>query len=247
LRINLKAVFPCAFTVGNLLSGFLAITATISHNLEIAAGFICLGAILDGLDGTLARALRGSSRFGREFDSLADFVTFGIAPMVMVYGYLSHTIGFGALVLTAVFIMAGAFRLIRHNLESHEAVHGYVGLPITSSGIALAGYVLINFQLFGSLALPGALIAMTMSLILLMVSRIHFPRLKVFSRSHPLWLKFLLSILFVLPLIIRPQIMIFVMIMGYIIIVLALEGSRYLSQGKFRAGVEDNKVYEDKR
>ena len=135
MRINLKAVFPCAFTVGNLLSGFLAITATISHNLEIAAGFICLGAILDGLDSTLARALRGSSRFGREFDSLADFVTFGIAPMVMVYSYLSHTIGFGALVLTAVFITAGAFRLIRHNLESHEAVHGYVELDASGTGL----------------------------------------------------------------------------------------------------------------
>jgi CDP-diacylglycerol--serine O-phosphatidyltransferase len=234
--------------VGNLLSGFLAITATISHNLEIAAAFICLGAILDGLDGTLARALRGSSRFGREFDSLADFVTFGIAPMVMTYGFLSHSIGFWALVLTSVFIVAGAFRLIRHNLENHETFPaGYVGLPITSSGIALAGYVLISFQLFGGLALPGALTGVTISLILLMISRIHFPRFRVYGSSYPAWLKFLLSIVFVLPLIIRPQIMIFVMIMGYIIVVLARESVRYLLESRLRAGVEDNEVYKDNR
>lgn len=248
MRVNLKAIFPCAFTVGNLLSGFLAITATINHNLEAAAGFICLGAILDGLDGALARAIKGSSRFGREFDSLADFVTFGVAPMVLVYGYLSHAIGFWSWVLSVVFIVAGAFRLIRFKLESNDAIlRRYIGLPITSSGIALAGYVLISIQFFGRLVMPGVLIGITVALILLMVSRIQFPRFRIFRRSHPLWLKFLLSILFVLPLIVRPRIMVFIMIMSYIIIVLALEGTRYLMGPKFRASAEENKVYEDNR
>ncbi len=227
--MNLKAVFPCAFTVGNLVSGFLAIGAAINGNLVSSAAFICLGAVLDFLDGTLARVLKGSTRFGREFDSYADFVTFGIAPMAMLYSFMLDSIGIWSWLLSGVFLVAGAFRLIRQNLEyDKDRYDGYVGLPITSSGIVLAGFVMIMFEFSGQIALPGLLIGLIMGLIILMVSTINFPRFRLFKRSYPLWLKFLLSIFFALPLIIKPEITVFCMIMAYIGMSLVNEGLQLL-------------------
>ncbi|NIP42132.1 MAG: CDP-diacylglycerol--serine O-phosphatidyltransferase [candidate division Zixibacteria bacterium] len=215
--MNLKAIFPCAFTVGNLVSGFLAIGAAVRGDLISSAAFICLGAILDFLDGSLARVLKGATRFGREFDSFADFVTFGVAPMAMLYSFLLDSIGFWSWLLSGMFLVAGAFRLIRQNLEyERNKYNGYVGLPITSSGIVLAGFVLISFEFSGVMALPGMLTGLLLGLIVLMISTINFPRFRVFKRNYPLWLKFLLSISFALPLIIKPKIMIFAMIMLYI-------------------------------
>ena len=223
--MNLKAIFPCAFTVGNLVSGFLAIGAAINGNLVSSAAFICLGAVLDFLDGTLARVLKGSTRFGREFDSYADFVTFGVAPMAMLYSFMLDSIGIWSWLLSGVFLVAGAFRLIRQNLEyDKDRYDGYVGLPITSSGIVLAGFVMITFEFSGQIALPGLLIGLIMGLIILMVSTINFPRFRLFKRSYPLWLKFLLSIFFALPLIIKPEITGFCMIMAYIGMSLVTEG-----------------------
>ena len=227
--MNLKAIFPCAFTVGNLVSGFLAIGAAINGNLVSSAAFICLGAVLDFLDGTLARVLKGSTRFGREFDSYADFVTFGVAPMAMLYSFMLDSIGIWSWLLSGVFLVAGAFRLIRQNLEyDKDRYDGYVGLPITSSGIVLAGFVMITFEFSGQIALPGLLIGLIMGLIILMVSTINFPRFRLFKRSYPLWLKFLLSIFFALPLIIKPEITVFCMIMAYIGMSLVNEGLQLL-------------------
>lgn len=228
--MNLKAIFPCAFTVGNLVSGFLAIGAAVRGDLVASAALVCLGAILDFLDGSTARALKGATRFGREFDSFADFVTFGVAPMAMLYSFLLDSIGIWSWLLSAAFLVAGAFRLIRQNLEYERGAHsGYVGLPITSSGIVLAGFVLISFEFSGGMVLPGVLTGLLLGLIILMVSTINFPRFRVFKRSYPLWLKFLLSISFALPLIIKPKLVIFCMIMLYIGMTLVRETVKLLN------------------
>ncbi|MBD3218807.1 MAG: CDP-diacylglycerol--serine O-phosphatidyltransferase [candidate division Zixibacteria bacterium] len=233
--MNLKAIFPCAFTVGNLVSGFLAIGAAINGNLVSSAAFICLGAVLDFLDGTLARVLKGSTRFGQEFDSFADFVTFGVAPMAMLYSFMLDSVGIWSWLLSGVFLVAGAFRLIRQNLEyDKDRYDGYVGLPITSSGIVLAGFVLITFEFSSQIALPGLLIGLIAGLIILMISTINFPRFRLFKRSYPLWLKFLLSIAFALPLIIKPEITVFFMIMAYIGMTLVNEGLKLLSGKRTR-------------
>ena len=222
--LNPKAIFPCSFTVGNLVSGFLAIGAAVNNNTVASAAFICLGAILDFLDGALARVLHGSTRFGREFDSFADFVTFGVAPMAMIYSFMMDSIGIWFWLISGLFLVAGVFRLIRQNLEyDRNKQNGYVGLPITSSGILLAGFVLITYEYWNQITLPGILTAIVIFLIVLMVSTMRFPRFRLFNSTHPLWLKFFLSILFALPLIIKPKIMVFLMILVYIGIVLAGE------------------------
>jgi CDP-diacylglycerol--serine O-phosphatidyltransferase len=224
--MNLKALFPCSFTVGNLVCGFLAITLAIEGKTSAAAWLIALGAIMDGLDGSVARAIHSDTQFGREFDSFADFVTFGVAPMAMLYSAFSETLGGWTWVLSGLFLVAGAYRLIRHNLTYEHVGHQrYMGLPITSCGILLAGFVLLTYHYYGGVAMHGLLVSIVLVLMVLMVSTINFPRFRLFKKSSPFWLKFLLSILFALPLIIKPQVMIFVMILAYIIIVLMLEVS----------------------
>ncbi len=225
--MSLKALFPCAFTVGNLVCGFLAIALAIEGNISGSAWLIALGAIMDGLDGSVARAIHGDTRFGREFDSFADFVTFGVAPMAMLYSSLIDTLGGWTWVISGLFLVAGAYRLIRHNL-TYELLGNqrYVGLPITSSGIILAGFVLLTHHYYGGVAMHGLLVGIVLALMALMVSTINFPRFRLFTQSSPIWLKFLLSISFALPLIIKPQVMIFVMILAYIVIILMLEVGR---------------------
>jgi CDP-diacylglycerol--serine O-phosphatidyltransferase len=199
----------------------------IEGNISASAWLIALGAILDGLDGSLARAIHGDTRFGREFDSFADFITFGVAPMAMIYSTFMDMLGGWTWVISGLFIVAGAYRLIRQNLTYEIAgPQKYVGLPITSSGILLSGFVLLTHHYYGGMAMHGLLVGIVLALMVLMVSTINFPRFRLFKKSNPIWLKFLLSISFALALIIKPQVMIFVMILAYIIIFLMLEVGR---------------------
>ena len=86
-------LLPSLFTVGNMLCGFAAVLYAIHSQLERACWLILLAALLDGLDGRIARLTRSSSAFGREYDSLADVVSFGIAPAVLVYQWGLHEAG----------------------------------------------------------------------------------------------------------------------------------------------------------
>jgi len=222
--MNLKAIFPCVFTVGNLISGFLAVAMALHGNLNISAGLILLGAILDYLDGVMARALGSDTRFGRQLDSLADFVSFGIAPLVVFYPLLVGRFGFWALVISVIYLVAGAYRLIRFNLD--DQVHRrawYIGLPITSCGICLAGYILFIQYRHSRLVFPGLAALMILILAALMISTLKYPKFRLFRGNHPLWLKFLLSFLFAFALIAKPQIAVIAMIMIYIGLFTAVE------------------------
>src|SRR5579884_1727810 len=137
-------VLPSLFTSGNIFLGFLAIMRAFQGALAVAAGNTgpngdfetaakAIGAafVLDGLDGRIARMTNTTSDFGREFDSLADVITFGVAPAVLawVWGFrllgpinghdvLSRTVQFGA-ILTFAFLIAGASRLARFNIQAN--------------------------------------------------------------------------------------------------------------------------------
>ena len=231
--MNLKVLLPSAFTVGNLVCGFLAITTAIRGDLSASAWLILLGAVLDGLDGTLARTLQADSRFGREFDSFADFVTFGVAPMVLIYDFLLASVGFWTWIICALYLIAGAFRLVRHNIIQSELPSGnYLGLPITAAGITLAGYLLFEIHYFDQISNWLPLIFIIMLLTVLMASAIRFVRFPMIPGKCPKWLKFLLLILVSLAILIRPQSMIFAISVVYIIVIVSVESVRLIS-GKF--------------
>ena len=114
--VPLRMLIPNVVTLVALAAGLTAIRFTVEGSLEWAVMAIAAAAVLDGLDGRIARALKGTSRFGAELDSLADFIDFGVAPAIVLYfSGLSQLGGFGWLICL-LFAIACALRLARFNV-----------------------------------------------------------------------------------------------------------------------------------
>lgn len=144
MRLPPRSIIPNLFTVMNLFSGFIAIkTAFVDLNFVTAGWFIVLGAVFDSLDGLMARLTKSASDFGVELDSLADVVTFGVAPSAIAYQLYFSTLGdpWGLLV-SALPAICGALRLARFNTQ----LVGYdkeffKGLPIPSAAILIVSFI----------------------------------------------------------------------------------------------------------
>jgi CDP-diacylglycerol--serine O-phosphatidyltransferase len=172
---NFRGIFPGMFTMGNLFCGFLSILSSMDGEWRHACQFILLGFFLDGLDGIVARVSRGATRFGVELDSLADLITFGLAPAIMVYSFRLKDLGKWGWVLGFVFVMCGAFRLARYNLGAKTGPRdGFEGLPIPAAASLLVAYTLFSFEMWGELKYVRLLVAMTLITSGLMVSTIPF-------------------------------------------------------------------------
>lgn len=142
-----RSIIPNLFTVMNLFSGFIAIkTAFVDHDYERAGWFIVLGAIFDVLDGLMARLTKSASDFGVELDSLADVVTFGVAPSAIVYQLFFNTIEPGGMLFAALPAICGALRLARFNsqLTGYDKEY-FKGLPIPSGAILIVSYVTFHY------------------------------------------------------------------------------------------------------
>jgi CDP-diacylglycerol---serine O-phosphatidyltransferase len=187
----LRYTIPNSFTALSLLLGVASIVTTQLGDLELAAWIIVWCGLLDVLDGVSARLLKATSSFGAEFDSMADLVSFGVAPAVLVLnagmqiGGVEYESGqFWVLLLAiAVFALAGAMRLARFNLTSEEVTDGwFAGVPITATGGGLVSsivLVLIHHDDVASvLPLHLYLPVLMFVLAMLMVSRIRFPKAK---------------------------------------------------------------------
>lgn len=143
-----KKAVPNMFTLSNLACGIMSIMMTFNSSPENkiyymwACFFIICAALMDRYDGKVARYLDVSSEIGKELDSLADLVSFGVAPAILTYNLfnLSHMRIIGYLLLL-VFPLAGAYRLARYNITSFDGV--YSGVPITIAGMFMALYCLV--------------------------------------------------------------------------------------------------------
>jgi CDP-diacylglycerol--serine O-phosphatidyltransferase len=173
----------------SLLLGVGSIVTTQLGELELAAWIIVWCGLLDVLDGVSARLLKATSNFGAEFDSMADLVSFGVAPAVLVLNAglqvadIEYDSGqFWVLLLAvAVFVLAGAMRLARFNLISDESPKGwFAGVPITAAGGGVVSSVVLVLLHHDDIAvlLPLHLYfpVMMFVLALLMISRIRFPK-----------------------------------------------------------------------
>ena len=180
---------PTLVTFLGLTCGLAAALLVVHERLTEASICILVGNLLDGLDGALARRLNVVSVFGRQLDSLADVVTFGAAPSLLVYQHVRR-LAFSPAVMwiaCAGYVVGGAFRLARFNLLPEKTSEGdSIGLTIPISGALLALSVVSNHvydgQLLPAAFFPGLLVVLT----LLMVSRIRYPALSPILRSR--WL-----------------------------------------------------------
>ena len=140
-----KSIFPSVLTTLNLLLGFLAIIKVTSGDFTGAGWLIIIAAIADGLDGKVARMLKQGSRFGVEYDSLADMVSFGAAPAILVYTIYFKQFGVWGALITSAFVLCGAFRLARYNATSKPNVKSYYcGLPIPIAAITMVSFYHFN-------------------------------------------------------------------------------------------------------
>ena len=186
---RLRYSIPNSFTALSLLLGLGSIVSAQLGDLEFAAWLIVWCGLLDTMDGLAARLLKATSDFGAEFDSMADLVSFGVAPGVLVFNaglelanIQVDTGQFWVLVLACgVFVLAGAMRLARFNLGTHSPGHGwFMGVPITAAGGGLVSsmvLVLIHHQDIAELLpLHRYLPIVMFMLAILMVSRLRFPK-----------------------------------------------------------------------
>ena len=129
-------VLPTLFTVGNLFCGYLSIWSSIRGTFDISAYLIIAAGILDALDGRIARMTHSTSAFGEQYDSLADLVSFGVAPAVLAYSWGLADFHRLAWMVSFLFVVCGSMRLARFNIQAHVVDKRYfVGLPIPVKGL----------------------------------------------------------------------------------------------------------------
>jgi len=178
-KLQLIYIFPNLFTAASAFLGIISILASASGQFEKAAVYILLSLIFDGLDGRVARLTNATSKFGAEFDSLADIVAFGVAPAMLFYFSIGHMYGKLGSLLCAMYVVFGAIRLARFNVMIGSVEPSvFIGVPIPTAAVVVSMWILFYkeytmMQGFEALMLFGLAV-----LSFLMVSNIRYPSFK---------------------------------------------------------------------
>jgi CDP-diacylglycerol---serine O-phosphatidyltransferase len=171
-------VLPSMFTVGNIFCGYYAILSTMYGNYQHAAYAIGIAIILDSMDGFIARLTNTTSGFGLQLDSLADVISFGIAPSVLALVWGLSTVDQRlAWIAAFTFAICGATRLARFNIQAGNLKH-FVGLPIPAAGGAIAAIVHFFREPITDSLGSNLMLAGTFVLSFLMISTIRYSSLK---------------------------------------------------------------------
>lgn len=218
-------ILPSLFTTGNLFCGYYSIFRSFNDEFELACLFIVLAGVFDLLDGRVARLTKSQSAFGVEFDSIADVVSFGVAPSILAYFYLLKD--FGRLGFSAGFFFAacGALRLARFNtLVNDEPKSYFLGLPIPSAAITLISFIYLDLEQSFRYR-EEFFVFLTFILGLLMVSNVRYRSLKDFDLRHKRNFFQLVLLLGVISIsIVRPEWGLFLIFFGYVCWGLIQEG-----------------------
>ena len=252
--------FPNLLTTGNLFCGIMSIIFTVMDALKLqayegetppfglSAWLIILAGLFDYLDGMVARLMKASSRFGVEYDSLADLVSFGVAPALLLYVSILRYRGTWGVLITAWFIIAGALRLARYNSQvMTEERKNFMGMPIPAGAGLLVSYILFsrwyglwygkkdiifnsmlgwyeeNILFFNTIFVPVFVFVVSC----LMVSTLEFPGMKGSPKKR---MPFLMMALFVFVLALAvhsPEIVLFVLLTVYMFWALWLNLSKF--------------------
>ncbi len=176
-------LLPSLFTVGNLFCGYACIMYAMRGDLATAAPFIGIAVILDLLDGRIARMTGTTSAFGVEFDSLADVVSFGVAPAVLAFAWGLSELGRWGWAAGFLYLTAAAIRLARFNIQTGTQTDKryFIGMPSpAAAGVPAATIYFYPYPLIGP---AQAMLAIAVVIIpaILMVSAIRFRSFKTFN------------------------------------------------------------------
>jgi CDP-diacylglycerol--serine O-phosphatidyltransferase len=172
-------LLPNLFTAASAFLGVASIVAASQDNFSKAAFYIMLALICDGLDGRVARLTKTTSKFGVEFDSLADIIAFGVAPAMFFYFSIGNSYGRVGVLLAAIYVIFGAIRLARFNVMSSSSEPSvFIGLPIPTAAVLVImwGLMFQKYEIFNSF--EYMLLALQALAAFLMVSNIRYPSFK---------------------------------------------------------------------
>jgi len=175
--IPIRMLVPNLITLLAICAGLTAIRLSTEGRMELAVAAIVFAAVLDGVDGRIARMIKGQSKFGAELDSLADFVNFGVAPGLILYFWQLHDLNNVGWIASMVFAIAGSLRLARFNATMDDpdkpafAANFFTGMPAPLGAITVMLPVYLSFL---DVPMPPALITTAYVLVIafLMVSRL---------------------------------------------------------------------------
>jgi CDP-diacylglycerol---serine O-phosphatidyltransferase len=178
-RIPVRTLVPNVITLLALCAGLTAIRMAFEDRYVLALAAVVFAAVLDGLDGRLARLLKGTSRFGAELDSLSDFVNFGVAPTLILYFWGLHELKSAGWIAAMVFAICTGLRLARFNVMIDDpdrpawTANFFVGMPAPAGAITVLLPIYLSFLgLPRSEVLTWIMLFYTLGIALLMVSRL---------------------------------------------------------------------------
>ena len=223
-------LLPSLLTTGNLFCGFFAMLLTVDERFTEAALAIFVAMIMDMLDGRVARLMKATSQFGVEYDSLADVISFCVAPAFLIYSFALRDLGRAAWFAAFLFVICGALRLARFNVQTGTVdKRWFIGLPTpAAAGVAASTVIFLNSAVPPPWA-PVAVAVGTYLVALAMVATVRYWSFKetTFARRHPAQ-TLLVVVLAVMIIATKHEIFLFVAFTGY-----ALSGPvRWLVRGR---------------
>jgi CDP-diacylglycerol---serine O-phosphatidyltransferase len=213
-------VLPNLVTTGNLFFGFFAIIQSFKGDFMKAAYAIVAAAVFDLMDGRLARLTRSTSKFGAEYDSLCDLVSFGVAPGVMLFMWALQPFGRLGWIACFIYVACGALRLARFNVQATVIEKAYFqGLPIPmAAGIVASAVLALNDLGMDANGHPGIL-AMTYLLGFVMVSTFRYRSFKDLDLKERLPFRYLIfGVIIISVVAYRPEVNLFILFLTYAVL-----------------------------
>jgi len=215
-------VLPNLMTTGNLFCGFFSIIHSIQGDFKIAAYSIVAAAVFDLLDGRLARLTHATSKFGAEYDSLSDLVSFGLAPGILMFQWALNPFGRLGWLAAFLYVACTALRLARFNVQVGVVEKNYFqGLPSPmAAGIVASAYVAFADLGWEPVDLPArGLLFMVMLLGIVMVSNFRYRSFKDLDLKERLPFKYLIvGVIIIFLVALRVEVMLFVLFLTYAIL-----------------------------
>jgi len=213
-------ILPSLFTTGSLFCGFFALLRTLQEDFFTAAIFILASGLLDGMDGKIARYTNTTSRFGVEYDSLADVISFCVAPGILVFSWALQPYGKLGWLAAFLFVVCGALRLARFNIQVNTVESRYFsGLPTPAAASLVATSILVFYKLGDTgVSKHFTILVATYILAFLMVSTVKyygFKDIELFRRKPFHWL--VIAILLIIVVAYEPEYTLFAISLIYVL------------------------------
>ena len=218
-RSRARAMAPSAFTLVNMLCGFTSIRAAEAGHFDLAAVFISVAIVFDIFDGAVARAVGAITPFGLQFDSLADLISFGVAPAILLWTWSLHDLGLGGWLLACFWLACAAYRLGRFNvtIDPQGDTRYFIGLPSPgAAGVVLASVYAFDGDFEGWHRWGPVLLALVPAALMASSFRFTSFRWLASPRRDRIWVTVVVVVLLAVGLATMPETTLLVVAYGYV-------------------------------